>query len=310
MANNQTGSFIANLRSFVVASVFTSIAFACSGQPTQGVAPATLIPEPFRPLPIQQTPDPAADSATTPGVLNVLDYLRSHLTHETIDDLEQDHSGYNRRDDFGGWIVRDENQGCLDTRGEVLIRSADPSAPIKYRDSRKCSVTKGLWHEPYAGVDYKLAKAMQIDHVVPLKHVYVTGGYAWSAEKRCYYANFLHNDFHLLAVSGHENMSKGDKAPDQYLPPNDAFQCQYVANWMKVKAIWQLVATDAELQAIENVIQTHHCSEAKLEYAEADLDNERRAIDESIPERCVDFAQDGAPSFRQMAVPPPPAPEF
>ena len=182
-------------------------------------------------------------------------------------------------------------QSCLDTRAVVLVRSEDNATPITYKDSRNCLVVKGLWHDPYAGQDYKLAKAVQIDHVVPLKHVYITGGNKWAPQRRCYYANFIHNDFHLLAVSGHENMSKSDKGPDQYMPPSDNFQRQYISTWMKVKAIWQLVATDAELAAIEQVIQDHHCVQSKIEISNADLQAERDAIDNSVPTRCQEFGQ-------------------
>jgi hypothetical protein len=242
--------------------------------------------------------------------------MRAHVTHETIAQLEQDNAGYNRVDDFGGWIVANSKASCLDTRAVVLVRSEDASTPITYKDSRNCSVVKGLWHDPYAGQDYTLAKAIQIDHVVPLKHVYVTGGKDWAPQRRCYYANFLHNDFHLLAVSGHENMSKSDKGPDLYLPPDGSFQCQYVSTWMKVKAIWQLVPTDAEVAAIEKVIQEHHCADSKLQYGEAELEAERRAIDESVPTRCQNFgsATSVPPAPQQqplnLSLPEMPAPAY
>lgn len=230
-------------------------------------------------------------------VLTLIDYLRQHVVHESIDQLEKDNAGYNRREDFGGWIVADSKASCLDTRGAVLVRSEDSATPIQYKDARNCLVISGLWHEPYAGTDVTQAKQLQIDHVVPLKHVYITGGKDWAPAKRCYYANFLHNPFHLLAVSGHENMAKGDKAPDGYLPPDTSFQCEYVSTWMKVKAIWGLVATDSEVDAIQKVIDTNHCDESKLSYPVADLQTEQDAIDSTVPSRCQDFAKVGAPGF-------------
>jgi hypothetical protein len=249
-----------------------------------GVARADLSLE----LPAGLRPElnlPGVHSNAT-SVINVLDYVRQNVTHDTIADLDTKTPGYNRRENFGGWITVD---GCVDTRGQVLIRSNDASTPLEYKDARECVVVKGLWHDPYAGDDYKLAKAVQIDHVVPLKHVYLTGGSKWAPEKRCYYANFTHNDFHLLAVSGHENMAKADKSPEFYLPPMDSFQCEYVADWMKVKTIWQLISTAEEVAAIEDVVRTHHCSLAKLQMSDSDLAEERDAISSTLPTRCQEF---------------------
>ncbi len=238
----------------------------------------------------QTLPQPPAGTNPSQTVaaqaLSVLDYIRQHVTQDSLDELEAKIPHYNRLENFGTWI-KAAPDSCLDTRAQVLVRSADPDVEIKYAPTQ-CSVVKGLWHDPYAGVDFKLAKAVQIDHVVPLKHVYLTGASEWAPERRCYYANFLHNNFHLLAVSGHENMSKGDGGPERYLPPTDSFKCEYVADWMKVKAIWQLVATQPELDAIENVIQTNHCEESKFQMTDAEMQSERDATND-LPQRCKDF---------------------
>lgn len=227
--------------------------------------------------------------------VSILDYVRAHMTTDTLAGLESHVPRYNRREDFGGWTLPDTNTDCFDTRARVLIRSADPATKLTYNASH-CTVVKGLWHEPYAGTDYKTARSVQIDHVVPLKHAYVTGAADWAPERRCYYANFLHNSFHLLAVSGHENMSKGDNSPDKYLPPNESFQCEYVADWLKVKAIWDLVATQDEMRAIDAIIQARHCAISKFEYDQTDLDKERAATFD-VSRRCKDFASVGAADF-------------
>ena len=272
--------FNLSLAGFSLAVQFGLIAVAAPalGSPLQS---GFALPSALQPVLTLPSNTPPSNS-----LINVLDYVRSHITHDTIADLDAKTPGYNRRDQFGGWITAD---GCVDTRAEVLIRSADPSEPLKYKDARECVVVKGLWHDPYAGDDYKLAKAMQIDHVVPLKHVYLTGASQWAPEKRCFYANFTHNDFHLLAVAGHENMAKADKSPEFYLPPMDSFQCEYVADWMKVKTIWQLISTSEEVAAIENVVRTHHCSIAKLQMTDSQLAQEREAIVSSVPSRCQDI---------------------
>ena len=237
-------------------------------------------------------PLPRIHARATSTILNLLDYIHQSETRDSLADIEARVPRYNRRNDFGGWINANPSAGCLDTRGLVLVRSADANSQVTYRDASKCSVVKGLWHDPYTGNDFKLAKAVQIDHVVPLKHAYLTGAWNWSPERRCYYANFLNNRFHLLAVSGHENMSKSDGGPENYLPPDQSFNCEYVSTWMKIKAIWKLVSTAPEVTAIEQVIRDQHCSMAKLEYSSNELDQERSAT-LNPPQRCKDFAATG-----------------
>jgi Protein of unknown function (DUF1524) len=227
-------------------------------------------------------------SKTSAQVLNVLDYLRKNVTHETLEELEDELPRYNRRAHFYGWINADPTTNCLDTRTEVLVRDADPAVTLVFKDAKQCNVAKGLWHDPYTGDDFKISTAIQIDHMVPLKNAYLTGAAHWTTSRRCTYGNFLSNEFHLLAVSGHENMSKGSKAPDEYLPPNESHLCEYVANWMKIKAIWNLQATDSELEAIENVVQKYHCSVSRFQVPAAKMQAERRATNDA-PARCLEL---------------------
>ena len=59
------------------------------------------------------------------------------------------------------------------------------------------------------------SSAVQIDHLLPLKAVYATGGEAWPAEKRAALAN---DPVNLIAVKGTENSSKSDSLPSDWLP--------------------------------------------------------------------------------------------
>jgi hypothetical protein len=125
--------------------------------------------------------------------------------------------------------------------------------------------------------------------MVPLKHAYLTGAQKWSPSKRCHYANYLANKYHLRAVSGHENMSKNDDGPEGYIPPDKTFQCQYIAEWMKIKAIWQLIATEEELEAVEAVAAERGCSAKSLSMTDAELESQRSKIRSEMPAKCLDF---------------------
>jgi hypothetical protein len=193
---------------------------------------------------------------------------------------------YNRLKQFGRW-VRPEPSNCQNTRALILIR--DSKKAVTYRDSGKCAVETGLWNDPYTGQNFTSYSDIQIDHFVPLKNAYDSGAHKWDNKTRCGYANFMNNEFHLLSVNGKENMSKGDKSPDKYLPPNQAYHCEYVSNWLKVKLIWGLALVEPEVQAIQNVIKTQSCDLKQLKLDIDELNDNRNAASDKIPKACDDL---------------------
>jgi hypothetical protein len=215
-------------------------------------------------------------------VVNLFDYMKSHVM-DPIDEVEKRIPKYNRLQHFGRWV--DADSDCQTTMTEVLIRDADPSEPLEFREKEQCSLAKGLWNDPYTGTPFRVKTALQIDHVVALKNAYVSGGHSWSQARRCTYANYMGNGYHLLAVSAHENMSKGAQAPDTYLPPNEEFHCEYVGIWMRIKAIWKLEATADEVATIEKVLKGKRCSKETYSMKEAELTNERNATN-NVPSVC------------------------
>lgn len=185
---------------------------------------------------------------------------------------------YDRRRHFGTWLKDDTHESCMNTRAKVLTRTSH--VPVRY-GSTGCTVKSGEWHEPYAGLVVTEASEMQIDHMVPLKNAYVSGAWRWDARARCAYANFMANEFHLVAVSGHENMSKGDSTPAQWLPPNEAFTCDYLKSWLSVKLIWGLIMNPPETVAIRQAFQRAGCDAATFRLTAADLARQRRAIQDA-----------------------------
>ena len=163
---------------------------------------------------------------------------------------------YNRKKHFGSWMTTKNT--CLNTRHKVLIR--DSVGPITYKDAEKCLVEKGEWHDPYTDKDYYNSADIQIDHVVALKHTYITGGWKWTPQKKCTYANFMGFDDHLLSVFGDENMRKLDKSPDQYIPPNNDYTCDYIKTWLSIKLAWQLAIVPSEAKAITDLLKDSNCN--------------------------------------------------
>ena len=185
---------------------------------------------------------------------------------------------YNRREQFGTWIYPKNDNLCLNVRGLVLVRDAD--AAVTYSVDG-CAVVSGAWDDPYTARTFASAREIQIDHFVPLKNAYMTGGYEWDANKRCLYANYLGNDFHLLAVNGTENMSKGDSSPAEYTPPNKHYVCQYLKQWLLVKVIWQLRLTPFETESIRDEVQKNDCARSDFQMTAEELSSQRRYMFEN-----------------------------
>lgn len=168
---------------------------------------------------------------------------------------------YDREKHFGDWIVIKKNGNCLNVRALVLRR--DSLSKVVMVPGKECFVQSGKWYDPYGNMQYTSAADIQIDHFVPLKHVYFSGGFQWDARTKCLYANYQGYRNHLVPVSGTENARKSDGTPYSYLPPNKSFTCNYLANWLKIKKIWNLALIPPEVQAIAAAFKENRC-DAKL----------------------------------------------
>jgi hypothetical protein len=183
---------------------------------------------------------------------------------------------YDRILHFGRWINDPTDETCYNTRSKVLIR--DSVGPVSFRLQNHCVVDRGHWNEPYTAQRLDDSRAIQIDHMVPLKNAYQSGAWQWNFQTRCTYANFMGNNFHLISSSGQENMRKGDRAPNGYLPPALGYRCQYLENWLKVKLIWHLRMTQEEVVAIDAGIKENHCNPAKFSLTDSQLKAQRKII--------------------------------
>ncbi|MEK6773245.1 MAG: DUF1524 domain-containing protein [Bdellovibrionota bacterium] len=183
---------------------------------------------------------------------------------------------YNRDKHFGTWIDDNRDNNCLDTRGKILVKNS--RVAVTYSDAKRCIVATGEWLDPYTNQIFRKATDIQIDHFIPLKQAYTTGAWTWNQKYRCLYANFLFNEIQLLAVNGTENQKKSDNAPDEYMPPNKQIWCGYLANWLKVKLIWNLVMTPPEAKGIADIFAAAKCSAKDFQFTVAELQKQRATI--------------------------------
>lgn len=173
-----------------------------------------------------------ASTATSASAKTLLSRLRV---------AAESHRSTYSRTRFKAWV--DPNRDCENTRAEVL--KAESRVTVT-KTSTGCTVKTGRWISKYDGRTVTAATYLDIDHLVPLAEAWSSGAYGWTTRKRAAFANDIGYGASLIAVSVHENRSKGDQEPNAYLPPVKAYRCTYVKNWIAVKYRWGLTVNPLE----------------------------------------------------------------
>lgn len=140
---------------------------------------------------------------------------------------------------------------CIDTRNVVL---AIESIELPTFDEDGCTVTAGLWQDPYTGETFTDPGDLVIDHLVPLREAHDSGARFWEQERKRAYANDTILADVLVAVGADTYLSKGDNDPVWWMPPDPAFRCEYVRDWVAVKNAYGLDFDIDEIEAIEAVL--------------------------------------------------------
>lgn len=166
-------------------------------------------------------------------------------------------TGY-ARDEFGSaWIDTDRN-GC-GTRDDILAEQLDDVS----RDADGCKVVSGVLDpDPYTGTRISFERGrskVDIDHLVALSDAWQKGAQKWSDAKRRAFAN---DPLNLVAADSSTNRRKGDGDTATWLPPNKDYRCAYVAGQVSVKKKYGLWVTQAEQDAMKEVLTA--CPRQKL----------------------------------------------
>lgn len=186
------------------------------------------------------------DNDATPATATV--DARAALATLTVAERHRD--GYDR-DLFGpGWVTI---AGCT-TRQHVLMDEAVDG----FINTTTCQVLDGAWVDWYSDGAPTITDpgGIDIDHLVPLRHAWQAGAWAWTPERRIAFANDLDDPATLTAVSASQNRAKADAPPDAWQPPNHGARCRYAADWIDVKTTWQLTVTTTEIDALERMLNT------------------------------------------------------
>lgn len=146
------------------------------------------------------------------------------------------------------------NEDCLDLTEEVLIERS--TVPVIWVDNLECVPSEGLWSDPYLGTTITRTIDADVRPLVPPEVVFLSGGADWTPTTR---TSFLTDTMHpatlvILASEGGHNPR--NQAPDVWRPSNEETWCGYAVDWVAVKARWELSVSQAESDALNEMLTT------------------------------------------------------
>ena len=154
---------------------------------------------------------------------------------------------YNRKD-WPHWL--DEDSDCQNLRHELLISTS--KSKVTFKTNKQCLVFSGAWYDPFSDETYTVSTDLDLDHIVPLKFAHGRGGDKWPRAKKQRFANDVEN---LILVQASLNRQKGAKGPDEWLPPNHQFRCQYIAKFVAVMNKYTLSFIPSEQHIVNRQLE-------------------------------------------------------
>ena len=235
------GRLIAWARALPLAALLLLASLGCNLLETPEPSPQTAAPS----LPTATaapTQDPSPVQPTAPSGVGLVLQVAVAPTPGDLPDYD--------RGEWRHWT--DENDDCQSARQEVLI--AESMVPVSFESEDRCRVASGRWQGPYTGEVVEDPGKLDIDHMVPLANAHRSGGWTWDRDRKREYANSLVYDNHLIATTSAANRSKGAKGPEAWRPPLEDYWCAYAIDWITVKNNWQLTVTEAEYEALRDML--------------------------------------------------------
>jgi hypothetical protein len=162
------------------------------------------------------------------------------------------HDGYSRKNFASGWA----DMGSCNMRDWILARDLSQA---QEKSSSDCTILSGTLKDPYTGKSIAFKRGpgtssiIQIDHVVAISDAWQTGAQEISSDLR---AQLYNDPLELLAVSGKANDDKSASDASQWLPPDKAYDCRYVARQIAVKIKYRLWITKSEQVAMQKVLDS------------------------------------------------------
>ena len=181
-----------------------------------------------------------------------VDDARRLLAQAEVVEAFPDAPAYERSSYTGdGWP--DSDGDCQSDRHEILIEESLIEPTL---DADGCRVETGLWVDLYDGEEYTIADLVTIDHFIPLAAAHRAGAWAWDDQSKKAFAVDIEFAATHAGVSGDNNQAKGDSGPEDWRPPSEDAWCRYAVDWISVKVRWDLAFTNAEADALNDMLAT------------------------------------------------------
>ena len=149
------------------------------------------------------------------------------------------------------------HNGC-DTRNDILDRDLIDKTFVAIKRCPEAIAT-GILLDPYTNATVpfvrgnQIGASVQIDHIVPLALAWDMGARYWTDEMRLRFANDPAN---LIAVAGKANQDKSDHEPAVWMPPNEAFWCQYSMQFIEMVRGYSLPVDAASAERLRQAAAT------------------------------------------------------
>lgn len=150
--------------------------------------------------------------------------------------------------------------GCTAVQ-DTLIRDTEAAGQQLAEDG--CTLLVGDATDPYSGdfMEYDWQEdtdeaQLAVDHVVSVGEAHRSGGGDWPAGRQLTFYNGGEN---LVAVSAVEHQAKAGADITEYLPPNPAVRCAYVATTVYIKHRYELTMDQAEHDVAHSVLSDEQC---------------------------------------------------
>jgi len=228
------------------------------------LATAALLATPSTALATELSDTTGAQPFTPDGTVDVAHVKK--LLDDTPTTAPEPTSEYNRVTHFGKAWKDTDNNNC-DTRNDILGRdltsldyAEEPGQQNAGKGEPSCpdaTIYAGTLNDPYTGKTIRFTRGVKtsldvhIDHMVPLKYAWEAGAHTWTQQRREAFAN---DPINLTAVDGKANSGKGDRGPAEWMPPNTAYECMYVARFTYVAHTYSLAVSEADKNTIRDTL--------------------------------------------------------
>lgn len=139
--------------------------------------------------------------------------------------------------------------GCT-TQQRFVLKSGAP-----WSMATPCMALSGEWPLLWEiGLFSEDPSVLDVAYTVPLEEAWYAGAWAWTPEERKAFANDTFTDLSMQVMTIEGKKGRGSSDPAHWWPPTAGYRCGYAAEWVAVKARWNLTVDPAEYDAIMTLL--------------------------------------------------------